>query len=153
MLSGIDFKPEQRPGKVEVRLERECGVAFEEVIAVAKQKMAVLERPKVADAIVHGPHRLCLDRPLGQLEHHGANLPFDSFVSVGKIAPQQARHAEGEQQPVLVEEIERGHRIPRAHIDGAGPCESEWINRNGERRRQGGLIGEAVDEEALFDRR
>jgi hypothetical protein len=74
--------------------------------------MTVLERPQVAHAVVNRPHRLGFNCSLGQREHHGANLTFDALLAVVHIAMQQAGHAESEEQPVFVEKIERGHRIP-----------------------------------------
>ena len=114
--------------------------------------MTVLERPQVADAIVHGPHRLCFNRSLGQRDHHGANLALVAFLSVEEIAMQQAGHPEGEEQPVLVEEVQRGHRISRANIDGAGRGEAQRLNGKADRGRHRRFIGKAVDE-ALFDQR
>ena len=55
LLRRIEIEPEQRPWKIEIRLQPQRGVAFEQMVAVAHQKMAVPERPQVAQAVVHRP--------------------------------------------------------------------------------------------------
>jgi hypothetical protein len=66
---------------------------------------------------------------------------------------QEAGNVEGEEQPVFIEEIERGHRIPRAQVDGAGRAESQRLDGNGERGRKGGPAREAIKKGALYGRR
>ena len=41
LLRGIEFKPQQRPGKLKQRLQFQLGIALLDTVAVAQQKMPV----------------------------------------------------------------------------------------------------------------
>ena len=78
--------------------------------------MAAFEHPQVALPVVHGPQGLGFDRTGRQIQHHGANLPL--VLLYGGVAAHQSGHAEGEEQPVFIEKIQRDQAVALAQEDG-----------------------------------
>ena len=117
--AGSSSSQSRGPGKSRKGFKTSVASPIEEIVAVAQQKVAVFEHPQVAHTVVHGPQRLGLHRALRQREHHGANLAFVASWPL-QVAVQQAGDAEGEQQTVFVEKIERGQGVARAQVDSAG---------------------------------
>src|SRR5208337_2986235 len=104
LLSGVHLQPLQRPRKMQQRLQLEGSVSLLQIVAIAEEKMAVAEHPKVARAVVESPKRLGLDGTFGQYQHHRANL---ALVVVRCPRPvDQPRRAKREQQPILVEKVQ-----------------------------------------------
>ena len=93
MLFRIEFEPKQRTREVQIRLQGKCGVALEEIVAVAEKKMAIFQRPKIANAIVDGPCGFSFDITLQQVQHQSANLALIGFRAVSGVAAQQAGNA------------------------------------------------------------
>jgi hypothetical protein len=74
LLRGIHLHPQQRPRKMQKRLQVQRRVALLEAVPVAQQEVAILEHPQVAHAVVDRPQSLGRNRSSRQRQHHGANL-------------------------------------------------------------------------------
>jgi hypothetical protein len=147
-LRRIEIQRNQRAGIFEIGLERERAVALEEAVAVADEKMSVVEHPQVAGVVVDGPPGLGHDRTGGQSQQDGLDL---AGVFRSSLAALQAGYAKGKQYLVFAEKIERYKGIPHAQIQHAGSGEAQSVDRNGEGWRDRGFIGKLRAEGAGLD--
>jgi len=117
---GADLDGLQRTIELQVGTQLQVTVGEVERIPLAHQELSVVERPQVPLAVVHAPLVL-LDGLAGRdIKHHGED---DLIFIVGRIAGNamhQSGITEGEEQVIVVDEIESGGGIAIAQIRAAG---------------------------------
>ena len=116
------------------------------------RKRPSVEHPQVA-LPGHEPStrlrtRLCPRAAPAPRRESDAHLPPPRLRG---LAANQARHAEGEEQPVFVQKVQRDKAEPLAHIDAAGRGKSQRRQGNGEGGLRG-LFGEPVRQRGNFSR-
>src|SRR5581483_890620 len=101
LLGWIEFDPQQVARKLKERFESEARVADHQAVAVAEQKMAVVEHPQIADAVMKSPYGLSIDRTLGQRQHNRANLALLTRRSTTAVPMQQPGDTKGKENFVF----------------------------------------------------
>ena len=131
-LFRVHLHVKQRPRKPQIGLQLQRCIAQLQSIPVAQQEVAVLEHPQVARPVVNRPQRFGLDRSRRQRQHHGANLALVAGIALARFTANQPRHAKGEEQPVLIQKVQRGKAV-RACPDTSAPgaekpsaCDGQW---------------------------
>src|SRR6266700_5117668 len=110
------------------RLQFQQRIAQLQFIAVAQQKMPIIEHPQISRPIMQRPKRLRGNGPLRKRQHLGANLPLVSLDGWIALAADQPRRMKREKQPVLVQKIERNVAFPLPLVDRSRGEESQWLN-------------------------
>ena len=106
---------------MKVWLELERSVAEGEAVSIAEKELPVADRIEIAVAVVEGPDGLGFDRAIGQVQDDRADLALlISGVPIFLIAVNETGNAEGEQQAVFAQEIERGEGLPCAEVVAGG---------------------------------